>query len=46
MGAAALTLDGLGVDFSGFKAVSNVSTIIAKGELWWCWGPTAPARQP
>jgi len=33
MGAAALTLDGLGVDFSGFKAVSNVSTVIEEGEL-------------
>jgi urea transport system ATP-binding protein len=33
MAAAALTLDGLGVDFSGFKAVSNVSTVIEEGEL-------------
>jgi urea transport system ATP-binding protein len=33
MAEAALTLDGLGVDFSGFKAVSNVSTIIENGEL-------------
>jgi urea transport system ATP-binding protein len=33
MTAAALTLDGLGVDFSGFRAVANVSTIIEEGEL-------------
>ena len=33
MADAALTLDGLGVDFSGFKAVSNVSTVIEEGEL-------------
>jgi urea transport system ATP-binding protein len=31
--AASLTLDGLGVNFSGLKAVSNVSTIIEEGEL-------------
>lgn len=31
--AAALTLDGLGVSFSGFKAVSGVSTIVQDGEL-------------
>ena len=31
--AAALTLDGLGVDFSGFKAVSGVSTTVDDGEL-------------
>jgi urea transport system ATP-binding protein len=31
--AAALTLDGLGVDFSGFKAVWDVSTVIEEGEL-------------
>ena len=31
--AAALTLDGLGVDFSGFKAVSGVSTTVEDGEL-------------
>ncbi|MFT4190047.1 MAG: urea ABC transporter ATP-binding protein UrtD [Comamonas sp.] len=29
----ALTLDGLGVSFGGFKAVDNVSTVIAEGEL-------------
>ena len=29
----ALTLDGLGVDFSGFKAVSGVSTTVEVGEL-------------
>ncbi len=33
MAASALTLDGLGVDFAGFKAVSNVSTIVEEGEL-------------
>ena len=33
MAQAALTIDGLGVDFSGFKAVSNVSTIVEDGEL-------------
>jgi urea transport system ATP-binding protein len=33
MAAAALTIDGLGVEFSGFKAVSQVSTIIEDGEL-------------
>ena len=31
--AAALTLDGIGVDFSGFKAVSGVSTTVEDGEL-------------
>ncbi len=30
---AALTLDGLGVSFAGFKAVQNVSTVIEQGEL-------------
>lgn len=30
---AALTLDGLGVSFSGFKAVDNVTLIIEEGEL-------------
>jgi branched-chain amino acid transport system ATP-binding protein len=30
---AALTVDGVGVDFSGFKAVNNVSMIIEEGEL-------------
>ena len=29
----ALTLDGLGVEFSGFKAVSSVSTTVEDGEL-------------
>jgi urea transport system ATP-binding protein len=33
MAGAALTLDGLGVNFAGFKAVSNVSTIVEEGEL-------------
>ena len=31
--AVALTLDGLGVNFSGFKAVSGVSTTVEDGEL-------------
>ena len=31
--AVALTLDGLGVDFSGFKAVTGVSTTVEDGEL-------------
>jgi urea transport system ATP-binding protein len=30
---AALTIDGLGVDFQGFKAVNGVSLIIEEGEL-------------
>ena len=33
MTAVALTLDGLGVDFGGFKAVDNVSLTIEDGEL-------------
>jgi urea transport system ATP-binding protein len=33
MAQAALTIDGLGVDFGGFKAVNNVSFIIEEGEL-------------
>ncbi len=33
MAQAALTIDGLGVDFGGFKAVNNVSLIIEEGEL-------------
>ena len=31
--AAALTLDGIGVEFAGFRAVSGVSTIVEDGEL-------------
>jgi urea transport system ATP-binding protein len=31
--AAALTIDGIGVDFSGFKAVDGVSMIVEEGEL-------------
>src|SRR5437773_3566030 len=30
---AALTIDGVGVDFAGFKAVNNVSMVIEEGEL-------------
>ena len=30
---AALTIDGIGVDFAGFKAVNNVSMVIEEGEL-------------
>jgi urea transport system ATP-binding protein len=33
MAQVALTIDGLGVDFGGFKAVNNVSLIIEEGEL-------------
>ncbi len=33
MGAAALTLQGLGVSFAGVQAVSDVSTSVADGEL-------------
>lgn len=33
MAKAALTIDGLGVDFQGFKAVNGVSLIIEEGEL-------------
>src|SRR5258707_4984455 len=33
MAQAALTIDGLSVDFEGFKAVNNVSMIIEEGEL-------------
>jgi urea transport system ATP-binding protein len=33
MAQAVLTIDGLGVDFGGFKAVNNVSLIIEEGEL-------------
>ena len=33
MAQAALTIDGLSVDFEGFKAVNNVSMIIEDGEL-------------
>lgn len=33
MAAAALTLDGVGVDFFGFKAVDNVSMVVESGEL-------------
>jgi urea transport system ATP-binding protein len=31
--AAALTIDGIGVDFSGFKAVDGVSMVVEEGEL-------------
>ena len=31
--AAALTIDGLSVDFDGFKAVNSVSMIVDEGEL-------------
>ncbi|MFC0241802.1 urea ABC transporter ATP-binding protein UrtD [Rhodopseudomonas telluris] len=33
MDRVALTIDGLGVDFEGFKAVNNVSLTIGEGEL-------------
>ncbi|MGJ4995808.1 urea ABC transporter ATP-binding protein UrtD [Bradyrhizobium sp. HKCCYLS3077] len=33
MGQAALTIDGLSVDFEGFKAVNGVSMIVEDGEL-------------
>jgi urea transport system ATP-binding protein len=33
MAQAALTIDGLGVDFEGFKAVNQVSMIVDEGEL-------------
>jgi urea transport system ATP-binding protein len=33
MAQVALTIDGLGVDFGGFKAVNNVSLTIEDGEL-------------
>ena len=33
MGQIALTIDGLGVDFGGFKAVNNVSLTVEDGEL-------------
>jgi urea transport system ATP-binding protein len=33
MATAALTLDGLGVEFGGFKAVNGVSMIVDEGEL-------------
>ncbi|MGJ5180186.1 urea ABC transporter ATP-binding protein UrtD [Bradyrhizobium oligotrophicum] len=33
MAQAALTIDGLGVDFEGFKAVNGVSMIVEDGEL-------------
>ena len=32
MNKVALTIDGLGVDFEGFKAVNNVSLTIGEGE--------------
>jgi len=31
--AAALTIDGIGVDFAGFKAVDGVSMVVEEGEL-------------
>src|ERR1700724_157302 len=33
MAQAALTIDGLSVDFEGFKAVNQVSMVIDEGEL-------------
>src|SRR6202051_2249207 len=33
MAAAALTIDGLSVDFEGFKAVNQVSMVVDEGEL-------------
>lgn len=33
MSTASLTIDGLTVDFSGFRAVDNVSTVVNAGEL-------------
>src|SRR6266704_5203897 len=33
MAQAALTIDGLGVDFEGFKAVNQVTMIVDEGEL-------------
>src|SRR5260370_34191414 len=33
MAAAALTIDGLSVDFEGFKAVNQVTMVVDEGEL-------------
>lgn len=44
MAQAALTIDGLGVDFEGFKAVNGVSLIIEEGSCGFCSVQTAPAR--
>ncbi len=42
--AAALTLDGIGVAFSGFKAVSGVSSIVEEGELRVMLGPNGAGK--
>ena len=42
--AAALTLDGIGVAFSGFKAVSGVSSIVEDGELRVLLGPNGAGK--
>lgn len=41
---AALTIDGLTVDFSGFKAVENFSTVIQDGELRVILGPNGAGK--
>ena len=44
MAAAALTLDGIGVAFSGFKAVSGVSSVVEDGELRVLLGPNGAGK--
>lgn len=42
--AAALTIDGLTVDFSGFKAVDGMTTVIYEGELRVVLGPNGAGK--
>ena len=44
MGQAALTLDGIGVAFAGFKAVSGVSSVVEEGELRVLLGPNGAGK--
>ena len=42
----ALTVDGLTVDFGGFKVVDNFTTTIDDGELRVILGPNGAGKQP
>src|SRR3984893_11176625 len=44
MGQVALTVDGLGVDFEGFKAVNGVTMTIDEGELGVLLGPNVSGK--
>ena len=44
MAAAALTIDGLSVDFEGFKAVNEVTMVVDEASCAYCSAPMAPEK--